>query len=254
MSTAIRAIFTLSRVFMFVMCLAAGKTMYSQAYIAPQLYNNLDVSWGINDKWSLYNQFSYNVILSDAIKWNETALFSISSYNFHNNIEALASVYLTYVNQSEILSSFEFRPAIGIRFFRSSKHRFVISNFTRLEFRSIYYSDDTNDFTIRLRNRTSLFLALTKPIMNSNKNLFLFGFGELYYNFDNATRERFYNLLRMKLGIGYRLNLPWRFTAGVIYQNTQSNIGEIGDFTTNVITNLIIEWQVLYFIPTKGTK
>ena len=225
-----------------------GVDAFSQDVHEPQVHNNLAVAIDLSDKWSIYNQVSYNVLISQYTKWNEFALFSMPSYLVNKNIEAIGGLYLGYVDQNDFISSIEFRPFIGIRFLNTMGHRFVISNTSRLEFRYLYYSDEKVDFTLRFRNRTDLLLSIIKPKMNMDKNLFLFAHGEIFYNFEANTRERFYNLFKVKLGLGYRLNYHWRFTTGVIYQDSELNIGQPTNLPTNVVTDLIFEWRMLYFI------
>lgn len=237
---------------LFIYCsFSALNLLKAQKIVDPQLYNNLAVSVDLSSKWTIFNQFSFNVLMSDKSLWNETSILSIPSYRINKNISAIGGFYISYVNQNKTLSSLELRPSFGIIFSSTLNHRFSIGNTSRIEFRFMNYSDADKDFTLRFRNRTDLIVSLIKPKINMNKNLFLFAHFEIYYNFEENIRERFYNIYRIKLGLGYRLSFPWRFSLGVLYQDSELNIGEPTNQPTNVITNYIFEWRVIYVIDAK---
>ena len=140
---------------LFIIALLVNKTN-AQTYNAPQIYNTVSASWFYSEKWSWHNQVSYNFMYSNLKEWNEVSLSSTSLYSFHKNIEATGGVNTSWVNQNENLSSFEFRPSIGLRFFRTMHHRFSFSNFSKLELRSFIYSDSKTDLTFRFRNKTNI--------------------------------------------------------------------------------------------------
>ena len=88
--------------------------------------------------------------------------------------------------------------------------------------------------------------------MIDDKNLFILGYFEVFYNFDDEVEERFFNLFKTKIGIGYRLNIKWRFSAGVIFQDTRENfIGPVNR-PTDYNTNFAYEWRVSYVLKSKN--
>ena len=114
---------------------------------------------------------------------------------------------------------------------------------------NLIYSDNDISSSWRFRNRTYLALALTNESMNDNNNLFVFAYFEVFYNFGQEARERFFNQFKYKLGLGYRLSSRWNFDLGVIYQDSKITVIEPVNPTTNTITNYIIEWGITYIIP-----
>lgn len=214
---------------------------------APQLYNNLSALWNINDRFSFGGNIALNYVLNKNYYWRERAFTATLVYHLRKKIDVTGGAYSSFVNQNEYLKSREVRGVLGLRFFRPSTHRFVVSNFSRLEFRTLFYSDGDNNFTIRARNLTHLFFSLTKKKMNLRNNLFLLSYFELFYNFQSDVRERFFNLYKVKLGAGYRFNIPISIDLGLIYQDSEENDGLPVNLPVNYDTHFILEWRVVYF-------
>lgn len=208
----------------------------------------------LNEKFSIGGNLAINFVMNKNYYWNERSLSAAVAYHLTEKIDFTGGIFSSFVNQSEILQSREIRPVFGFRFFRPNTNRFVISNFTRFEFRSLFYSDGKNDFTVRVRNMTHLFFSLTQQQMNLKNNLFLFSYFELFYNFDDDVRERFFNFFKVKLGAGYRFTIPLGVDLGVIYQETEEKAGVPTNLPVNYETNFIFEWRVIYFIGSKKEK
>lgn len=106
-------------------------------------------------------------------------------------------------------------------------------------------------WTFRFRNRTYAAVSIIRKALNTDKNLSLFGYFEVFHNFDNDVVERFFTQYKFKLGFNYRFNYSWRFDLGLIYQEAKNNVVEVGSLPVNTITNYIIDWGVAYIIPPK---
>ncbi len=221
---------------------------------APTLESNLSFVLLENERWSYAANLSYNFNLNKEFDWNESAFSGTAIYSWISFLDFTGGMFINNVEQNIYLSSNEFRPTIGIRVYRPMNHRFVISNLSRIELRLLYYSDSDNDQVIRLRNLTHLFFSTNKKRMSDDKNLFVFAYVEWFYNFEDDVRERFFNLFKSKIGIGYRLNLNWHFSAGVIYQNTRENTAGPVQFPTDYKTNLAYEWRVTYVLQSTEYK
>lgn len=88
-------------------------------------------------------------------------------------------------------------------------------------------------------------------MVTAKNNLFVFGYFEAFFNFGQEVRERFFNQFKYKLGLGYRLNTHWGFNLGVIYQDATNNVILPTQTPTNLITNYIIDWGIVYVITSK---
>lgn len=222
--------------------------------IAPQVWNNLYFGWNASDQFSWRNTASYNVLVSKEYPWNETTLSSTAVYKFHPIFEASGGIYYARTKQTNELNTHEVRPFVGLRVSSKSSERWLISNLSKLEFRWLIYSDDDNNESFRFRNRTHAAVSLTKKSMSDDRNLYLLGYFEAFFNFGDDVRERFFSAFKYKLGFGYRLSSSWRFDLGVIYQDATNNVIIPSQLPTNLITNYIIDWGVAYIINSKRTK
>ena len=217
--------------------------------IAPQIWNNFNVGWSINEHFSWRNNASYNVLISKEYPWYEITLTSTGVYKFQRFYEVSLGFYFARTKQTLSLSSIELRPFVGFRITTNPQKKWLVTNLGKIEMRNFIYSDNDISSSWRFRNRTYLALALTNESMNDNNNLFVFAYFEVFYNFGQEVRERFFNQFKYKLGLGYRLSSRWNFDLGVIYQDSKITVIEPVNPTTNTITNYIIEWGITYIIP-----
>ncbi len=236
-------------VFLLILTLIVFNKILKSQDIAPQIWSNVGVAWNINEHFSWRNTGAFNILLSDEYPWHEFTLTSTGVYKFKKYFEATLGVYTARTKQSLSLNSYEVRPFIGFRASTNSKKRWLISNLSRFETRQIFYSDVEHSLSFRFRNRTSASVSINKPSMLTAKNnLFAFGYFEAFYNFGQEVRERFFNQFKYKFGIGYRLNTSWGFNLGIIYQDAKDNVIEPSNLPTNLITNYILDWGIVYVI------
>lgn len=217
--------------------------------IRPQIWNNLNVGWNVNEKFSLRNNLAYNILLSNELPWSEITFSSTAVLKFHRFMEGSAGMYVAFTNQSIDISSFEFRPYLGYRIFTNTSKRWYVSNLSRLEFRFLRYSNKNEEITLRFRNRTNALVSLNKRSMTENKNFYLMGYFEVFYNFGGEVQERFFDLFQYKLGLGYRLSYKWRFDIGFVFQESRNTLDQPSQLPTNIITNYRFEWGIIYVIP-----
>lgn len=97
-------------------------------------------------------------------------------------------------------------------------------------------------------------VSLNKKTMVENNNLYLLGYFEVFYNFDDEVQERFFDLWKYKIGLGYRLSYKWRFDLGFVFQDSRNTIEQPVNLPTNIITNYVIEWGIAFIIPEKIKK
>lgn len=222
--------------------------------IRPQVWNNFSVGWNVIENFSLRSNIAYNVLLSNEIPWSEFTFSTSAVFKFHRFMEASAGLYLSLADQTEDINSYEYRPYIGYRIFTNSAKRWNVSNLSRIEIRLLRYSNRTGDHTIRFRNRTDAMVSLNKRTMVENKNLFLYSYFEMFYNFGEEVQERFFDLFKYKIGFGYRLSYNWRFDFGFVFQDSRNTVMQPVILPTNIITNYIFEWGLIYVIPPKNTN
>jgi len=189
------------------------------------------------------------VLISKEYPWYEITLTSIGVYKFQRFYEVSIGFYFARSKQTLTLSSIELRPFVGFQITTNPQKKWLVTNLGKIEMRNLIYSDNDISSSWRFRNRTYLALALTNESMNDNNNLFVFAYFEVFYNFGQEVRERFFNQFKYKLGLGYRLSSRWNFGLGVIYQDSKTTVIEPVNPTVNLVTNYVIEWGINYIIP-----
>ena len=217
-------------------------------FVRPQLWSNVYVAWQVAERFTLGGDVAYNVLLSQEAPWNEITTSVSGMYHFHPLMEAIAGIYIAGSKQSQTTRSFEYRPNLGFRIHSHGNKRWMVSNLSRLEVRIFRYSDQTSDLAFRFRNRTTGIVSLIKPSLVSDRNLMLFGYFEVFYNFNQEVRERFFNQFKYKVGFAYRHNTSWVVNLGLIYQDARDNIDEPVQIPVTVNTSWIFEWGIAYLI------
>jgi hypothetical protein len=157
-----------------------------------------------------------------------------------------------WTKQTNDQNSVEITPRLDVRFHllgtlidavvkeKRPRHRLVMGNLTRLEWRNLYYSDDTpSQSTLRLRERIVMQLALTRPRVTDNGATYLVADWEWFWPEDDPD-ERYANKQRIRMGLGYRHSFAWRFEALYILNRSRNSVDE-GFTTSDNIIDLIVK-------------
>ena len=231
--------------------MAPGILSMNAQDIAPQVWSNATIGVPLQDRWTIFNNASYNMLVSNEFPWRELSLSSAADFRFHKHFSAIGALYAGRIKQSGTLSNREVRPFVGFRVNSNPEERLVVTNLSRQEFRWLIYSDNNNLTGWRFRNRTLLTYALNKKSALENKSLNLFAFVEFYKNFNDKLKERFVNDIKYKLGLSFRFSDSWRFDFGAIYQVARTNLDEPVQLPTVLTTNYIFEWGMIFFTGRK---
>jgi long-subunit fatty acid transport protein len=213
------------------------------------VWNNASVGWVINDRFSWRNTLAFNILVSKEFPWNEVTITSVGAYRVTKYFETTLGIYSARTKQTLLLTSFELRPFIGLRFNTNNEKRWMLSNLTRFEMRMLIYSHKSNSESFRIKNRTFVGFSLNKKsfVLREN-NFFVFGYFEAFINIGDEVKERFFNQFKYKLGFGYRINQKFGVDLGVIYQEAKDNVLLPANLPTTIITDYIFEWGFRYII------
>jgi len=109
--------------------------------------------------------------------------------------------------------------------------RVGVANFSRFEYRSLWYSDDTpTSHETRFRNRLELKVGLNHAEMSLDKTYYFSTDFEFFVPLSGNVPERFASKHRTRVGLGYRRDSRWRFE--VLYIRDQTRQTEEGSFAT----------------------
>ena len=194
------------------------------------------------------NTLSYNVLLSKEMPWNEFSNTFSTAYSFNPYFSFIGGFYVSRTKQSSGLSTIELRPTTAIRIATIDDKRWRIANVSKFEFRFLDYTDESQDNTVRFRNRTLVSVAVNKSNPKQDGSIVLYGYLEVFHNFEESTEERFFKSTKVKAGGAYRLSYHWRFDLGLIYLDATNTIQEPSNFPSNIITNFIADVGVYYVL------
>jgi Protein of unknown function (DUF2490) len=158
-----------------------------------------------------------------------------------------------YTKQTDDINSFEVTPRIGIRFHlfsnritpllkeKSPNRRVIIRDLIRVEYRSLFYTDDQgSDSSWRYRNRLEFLLPLNHKKLTEDNTVYTIADWEWFFPIGDVL-ERFSNKQRIRTGLGYRKSFKWQFEALYIWTRSRKNSDE--NFTTS---DNIIDIRIRY--------
>jgi hypothetical protein len=167
-------------------------------------------------------------------------------------LDVVGEMLVGRTRQTDDLDSTEITPRIGLRLHLLSnlneelakekhpKRRLVLRDLLRLEWRNLYYSTDKPDSSsLRLRNRIEMQFPITRERMTDDGATYVLSDAEWFWPVDQPD-ERFASKQRLRVGMGYRRDVTWRFE--VIYDMDRSrNTIEDGFKTTDYIVDFRVK-------------
>lgn len=188
--------------------------------------------WGaLTLQWVKSHRLTYSVDIEpkvlvakpeDQPGWATLDVTPKAEYTRGKWIDVVGELHLGRTRQTDDQGSFEVTPRLGLRFHlfsnvvdelikdRQPRRRFLVRNFARVEWRNLYYSDDTpQSFTLRFRDRVETLFPLNRPRVTDDGALYASADAEWFWT-QRHPPERFANKQRVRAGIGYRRNAAWR--------------------------------------------
>ena len=210
-----------------------------------QLWANVKVSWIKSSHLTFGLDTEPKVLVSAPAGDPGWATLDVTpSVEFSRSrwFDILGDLKLGRTRQTDDLDSTEVTPRVGFRFHilsnvidaivkeRRPRHRLVLSDLLRLEWRNLYYSTDEPDSsTRRLRNRFDMQFPVTRPRITDDGAVYLQADVEWFWTNENPD-ERFASQQRIRAGVGYRQSRPWRFRALYVWDRSRDSANE--GFTT----------------------
>ncbi len=189
--------------------LIAGKTK------GERLYLQLDVE----PKWQV----------TSGEEWRAFYLTPLVEHYPADWLDLEAAAAIGHTRQREGLDTFEITPRVGARshlFARMATHRpgipgleherlpltrLGVSTLVRLEWRNLFYSDDTPDqHQWRARLRLEGKLAVNHAKLSEDRTLYASADAEYYLPLGDDVQERYVNKTRVRTGLGFRFSRATR--------------------------------------------
>lgn len=218
-----------------------------------QLWLDLMLQKTFNNGLSYFGEFGPRYLIQEKSGWSQLELSQNVQYNVFWTVDAIGGLLLNYTQQTDttdLYNSYEVRPWLGFRLHFNPNSKLMVSLFSRMEWRSLYYNNvETVQKSGRLRNRLEFTYSINKPNFYHDELWYITLDGEWYHPIDENPGERFANQGRIRAGIGYRQNYSWRYVIVFMEQFSRNTIDE--GFKS---ANFIVDLRVHFFIPAKSKE
>lgn len=230
------------RSLIFMSFLIVGSSSLHGQSVNEQVWFEYMGNYSFANSFNFEGALTYNTVLSSP-GWKDYGFSGTTEWSINQFIEPLAAISVAYTNQTDSYNTFEIRPVIGSRFYLTPDRRVQVRLLARLEQRN-FKNLETGEWTqaYRPRLRGEFIIPITKDSYFKDNLWYAIVDGELIYT-TNDVKERFANRLRMRTGIGYRLNYSLRFE--FIYMLQQSRDGIDDQFTS---TDNIFRFRLKHYL------
>jgi len=233
-----------------VMLVAVLAPCAAAAQTELQLWGDITFSWIKDHRLTLGVDTEPQVLVSkpaDDPGWAALDVTPSVEYTANKWFDILGELKLARTRQTNDLDSTEIAPRVGIQFHiltnlydelageNRPKHRFVLRNLLRLEWRNFYYSNDQPDSsTRRLRDRVQALYPLNRSSITDSGAIYLQSDVEWFWP-RNDPDERFANQQRIRAGLGYRRDRAWRFATLYVWDRSRNSANEGFSATNHAI-------------------
>lgn len=219
-----------------------------------QIWGNLTLDYAHGERLLLEVDLEPKAQYSGTDTWRGIDVTPAIEFSSNRWIELVGEAAFARTKQSNAVTSTEVTPRFGVRVHflnnvrtmlpgRHRLGRVGIANLSRIEWRNLWYSDDTPaSHETRFRNRVELKVGLNHAEVSLDKTLYFLADYEIFVPLSDDVPERFATKRRARVGLGYRRDRKWRFEALYIRDGTRQTQG--GSFATSAN---IVDFKVKVF-------
>ncbi len=209
---------------------------YSQANSDQQLWLDAEFNYVYKQRYQFQNEFSFQTLTSGAGQWTSINSSPGFEYNLNSHFDLVSAIPLSYTFQKDDLNTFEIRAMVGFRAYLTPTRRTQLRALVRWEDRWLHQEKSgTWNIGNRIRLRGECIYPLNKRSYSDDKVWYWLGDVELFLGTSNDVPERFANRIRLRTGIGYRLNYKLRFEAIYLRQLSRNTIDNDFDLQSNIL-------------------
>lgn len=203
-----------------------------------QLWVEWQTDYPFANKYLAENTFAYQTLLSGGEKWSSLSMSPCFEVVLTPKFELTAEVPLGWTRQTNALSTFEVSPLAGVRYHITQGKRIDTRILARAQSRNFHHiENDTWEHKGRFRLKGEAWISINKPNLFSDNLLYSFVDYEEFIVVDDQVDERFANLRRARLGLGYRLNYTHRLDLIYTWQYSRDEIST-GFYQTDTIIQI----------------
>jgi len=215
-----------------------------------QLWLDYQLDYPFANKYLLEANASYQTVLAKD-RWRNVGLAPTFEYVLFTYLDLLSEVQFSYTLQKESINTFEISPMVGGRFNITQNKRISTRLLLRYQERNFYQIESKDwETSNRVRLKGEVWVTINGPNLFTDKLWYTFADYEEFFVLDEQLDERYANLRRVRLGVGYRLNYKNRFDLIYTWQSSRNEIE--GDFVSN---DSVIQLRYkMYLNPGKATQ
>ena len=210
---------------------------------SKQSWNDFVVNYSFANSFNFENLLTYNTKI-DAPRWYEFNYGPALQLSLTQHFDISTRMTISYVQQNDTANTLELRPALSSAYYITPNKRIQSFLFLSIEQRNFHNLEVKNwETSVRLRVKGAIIIPINRSSYYDDKQWYAMLDTEWFWPMGKDVGERYANRLRIRAGIGYRLNYRWRFEMIYLQQRSKNNIGE--DFYTS---DHILQLRIKHFI------
>lgn len=223
------------KAYIFVFLFFFGAVAPGLAQERDQYWLDFQVDYPFGNKYLFETTASYQTIFSEN-KWRSLSIAPVFEDNLLRWFTLVAVTPITFTLQKEGNNTFDFSPSIGGKFFISQGKR-VEARFILKEEQRFFHQKETGEWETsnRIRAKAEVWVSLNGPNFFTDHLWYLISDYEEFIVLDQQVDERFANLRRARLGVGYRLSYTHRFEVIYTWQQSRDEIYGVFQNTDNIV-------------------
>lgn len=189
-----------------------------------QIWMEYKPTYSFQKNYKLAMRTSFRTNFVDP-RWRTLELRLMPEKKLSKRFDIVASVGFLETIQYHNLSTFEIRPAVGLRWHFLPGRRVSSGVFTRVEFRNVL-NEETGEWAYTTRPRLRVFgsMPINEKSMKSDAVLYATSFIEFFYQDDKDLQERYASRYWIRVGLGYKFNKKLQLELLYDRQDTKSTL------------------------------
>ncbi|MBL7847008.1 MAG: DUF2490 domain-containing protein [Cyclobacteriaceae bacterium] len=213
-----------------------GACFSLSAQTNTQLWMDWQVSYPFRNRYLLENTTSYQTLLTKGERWASFSLSPNLEYTLLPWLDLTAELPVAYTRQTDQSSSFEFSPMVGAKYSITQNKRVTIRLLTKFQHRNFYHIEsNTWELKGRFRVKGEVWVSINHPTLFYDKLWYTFVDYEEFIVIDEQVNERYANLRRARLGLGYRHSYAHRFEIVYSWQYSRDEISDVFTYSDKII-------------------
>ncbi|MBS1975924.1 MAG: DUF2490 domain-containing protein [Bacteroidetes bacterium] len=208
---------------------ASGQKSYD-----TQVWADLQGVYPFANVWVFDTEASFEKVTSGQDPWRALMITPTIQRSMSPKIDLMFSVPLYWVQQSNKLRTYETRLSPAMRYTITTGGRIESRAVLRYDYRMVKPEGGEMEISNRVRLFTEVFVPINRKTFFENKQLYAITDVEGFFVMDKNVGERFANIFKTRLGLGYRLNYQYRFQFIYAFQQSRETIDQSFDTVDSI--------------------